>query len=460
MKPRAAPPLHVAEADIMALHRFTSTSQATLRPLGRTSERDFQRIFAYLSEHKPFGLKFAQLFAEPVYVRGGDTIDWYWGAETTADKLVPLTSLAEPDRERILSIVRDRLSMLREEAQRLHARGDSMAGPLLIAASVPEPLADYIWWIPRSQDEDGGRPVLVAWGFANEDPRAVGSGIEATRPRVAVSSPSQTEAAGFTASSLSAGPTPVRSRWLLAGLLWLLFAAICVAIGVMLLRGCGIDTALWGLPDIPGLSYCVRPQAQEPPQPDRARELAALISELELAVSRREATCLAELRPPARVPEAPPPVPPTEPRPTVTSQEIDDASRGLNLERGEVEIWLAWKSKADLDLHVVCPGSHGKIFYNKLANCGGKLDHDSNSSSDSAVLNPIEHAVLSSAAPRGLYKIEVRLYKRNSAPGTQFPFTVRIKNRGIEKTFEGTVTDTGGADGTSPPVTVTTFNRQ
>lgn len=311
----------------MPLRRITTTSLATLRPLGRAADRDYQKIVAYLGSRPGFGSDFARVYSEPVRVRGGDEIDWYWGDEASSAAPQPLSTLREDLRQRVLARVRTLLAAVLSEGERLRHKGDGMAAPLLLAASLPEPLADFVWWVQKPGSPEEGFPVVVGWGFTLDAPRASTGVLEGVRSR---QPPPLTDAGDSGGGIGVAGTAAIRGSavpGVLGGFLWLLFSIVAVTIGMLLLRGCGIDGAGWGLPAGFGFSYCAKPVAETAPAPDRARALSTLVQELELSLARREAACIARIPPPAPPPPSvaqvqPPPAPVQPPRPPAADDRL------------------------------------------------------------------------------------------------------------------------------------------
>ena len=283
----------------MPLRRITTTSLSTLRPLGRAADRDYQKIVAYLSSHPALGPDCARIFSEPVRVRGGDEIDWYWGEEASPFAPQPLLTMGEERRQGVLDRVRTLLAAVRSEGERLQRKGDSMAAPLLLAASLPEPLPEFIWWVPKSDSAGEGFPIVVGWGFTLDVPRTAQGVLEGVRS-VKPASPPDTAGAG-TGNGVASAAAARRSTTpgMLVGLLWLLFSVLAVTIGVLLLRACGINGTGWGVSGGFGFSFCAKPVAEAVPAPDRARALSALVQDLELSLARKEAACIAQLPPPA-----------------------------------------------------------------------------------------------------------------------------------------------------------------
>ncbi len=105
---------------------------------------------------------------------------------------------------------------------------------------------------------------------------------------------------------------------------------------------------------------------------------------------------------PARPPSPPPAATPPPPRPEAATEE---KARERGAREGMLEIFLAWGSTSDIDLHVRCP-TGGNIWFRNMEDCGGKLDLDTNALGTLKVSDPVEHVVFP-APPEGRYRVEI-----------------------------------------------------
>jgi hypothetical protein len=115
--------------------------------------------------------------------------------------------------------------------------------------------------------------------------------------------------------------------------------------------------------------------------------------------------------------------------------ETQERSQQAQGAAGVLDVTLAWNGREDLDLHVVCPG--GEIWSNSHNACGGTLDIDRNSKADDRVENPVEHVTWVTDPPPGDYRIFVVLYNRFELPAREVPFTVVVRDRGVQSVFSG-----------------------
>ena len=242
--------------------------------------------------------------------------------------------------------------------------------------------------------------------------------------------------------------TADRLRTLRVGL-WLLFAALVIAGGDLVLRACGT----WSV-----LGY-VRNYCPMPPNRSFARDVAegaslrrqVHVAELRLA---EQPLCPAEApaAPPApAAPVAPEPVPPppeqpVAPEPSAESKAIDKRVEQRGGKKGQLQFTLAWNTLDDLDLNVTCPGGHISSAQAERGPgiCGdGVKDIDANRNLvENVSSTPVENVVWPSDYPDGTYRLEVIEYKatiKNGA-GNTVPFTLRIRLGDEERECHGEVT--------------------
>ena len=243
--------------------------------------------------------------------------------------------------------------------------------------------------------------------------------------------------------------TADRLRALRVGL-WLLFAALVIAGGDLVLRACGTWSVLGYV-----RNYC-------PMLPNRsfARDVAegaslrrqVHVAELRLA---EQPLCPAETpaAPPApAAPVAPEPVPPpppeqpVAPEPSAESKAIDERVEQRGGKKGQLQFTLAWNTLDDLDLNVTCPGGHISSAQVERGPgiCGdGVKDTDANRNLvENVSSTPVENVVWPLDYPDGTYRLEVIEYKATieNGAGNTVPFTLRIRLGDQERECHGEVT--------------------
>ncbi len=257
----------------------------------------------------------------------------------------------------------------------------------------------------------------------------------------------------MTSSAPPPSPRPGGLRPIRA-VLWVIFAALMVASGDLVLRACGTFPAL-------GFSrnYCPAP-------PDRSfareivegRRLRREIHVVEMALVDQQ-PCPAGVRPPAPIVTLPAPVdapaPPPSVLPPVTALQPEPAppdtremDRRVDRDSGgtgELQITLAWDTLDDLDLNVTCPGGHisSRDGEHGPGVCGdGVKDIDANRNlTENVSSTPVENIVWSGNVPDGEYVIEIIEYRANvkNGEGNTVPFTLRMRLANEERTCHSQV---------------------
>ena len=120
------------------------------------------------------------------------------------------------------------------------------------------------------------------------------------------------------------------------------------------------------------------------------------------------------------------------------SNYIEDRRKSAGGRTGEITITLIWKTKDDLDLHLLEPNGNDISYIKPNSESGGHLDIDMNSERSIKVNNPIENIFYESIPPRGIYKIYVCYYKRNTQT-SPVNFIVQLNRDGQITNYEGSV---------------------
>jgi len=394
----------------VAALRFTTTRLGGLAAAGRVDELQHAVVAPFLE--RELGARHGRLFAD-FEAEGSDMRAWY------ADAAAPprrATDLSPADAGAVRAAAAALLADVAALAERLSAAGPqraALARALAAATTFPE---EDLWC-------DGDQPIIVNWGFHRREvpagtPQAI---LEAGRPKAAALAPAGSTTAPppliLTPARPARGPIVVgawRAGWPAVAGLWLLFALLVLACYRLLLPACGLAGSFGGLGACPAMAG----------ERDAAAEGAGLQAEVraaELQLAQAQRVCAAPGRAAALDPQ-------------VEGRLPADAPRGA------VEVSLLWEGHADLDLVVDCPGG-GRLWQGSpgLQSCGGRLLHDVNKAGEPLLDHPIEHAAWDAPSP-GPYKVEVELYGYNDVPpGTEVPFTVRVRRGAETKAFEGRV---------------------
>jgi len=123
---------------------------------------------------------------------------------------------------------------------------------------------------------------------------------------------------------------------------------------------------------------------------------------------------------------------------------------------GDVQVSVSWDSPADVDLHLVEPGTE-EIYYGSTASAaGGVLDLDSNAACFSDGPHNENITYPSVTPPSGTYTVRVDYWDSCAAAQTKYVVTVLVRGK-APQTYTGTFTGPGDAGGAGSGVTVGTF---
>jgi len=114
---------------------------------------------------------------------------------------------------------------------------------------------------------------------------------------------------------------------------------------------------------------------------------------------------------------------------------IDNLREDLGGATGDVVITLVWKTKDDLDLHLIEPSGEEIYYKHKQSRQRGTLDLDKNAEQTVLVNNPIENIYYATMPRACKYIIEFHYYKKNTSD-TSIPYTVALSINGETKLFE------------------------
>lgn len=451
---------------------IASTSNQGLRPVGPPGQRDHGLLVQILRQH--LSENHAALFAEPVPVPDGRSIDWYTSRDGPAQ---PLTALDPAAQE----AVKGQLDKLRQEigvlADRLAGDRDPdvqrQADVLKGALEIPGP--GYVWvvggapvlvgWAHLEDRPDAPTAVLAGWARPKAMPRAVppiapAGRVEPPAPPAPPAAPPPPPAAerepATVVATTAVVPVVVDRRWgWVEPLLWLILLMLVLALAWLMLAACGV-TLPGGL-RLPGLGLLDRCAVAADlgaesdrrallAEQQRQRQLEEELGLLERELVARRQLCVLEEQ--GRIPPVLPPDgrsgeqrrsdagPGGGPGPN-GSPSLEQRLQREGAQTGEIAVSLSWDGPADLDLIVECPGGE-RVFWRRTAACGGTLDVDMNFR-DRRSDAPVENVFWpNGAASPGRYRVAVEYPGRNNETRSEVPFTVRVKLRDQETTVPGT----------------------
>jgi hypothetical protein len=481
--------------------RIASTPTSGLRPLGSSGQRAHALLVGTLERH--LGRAHAELFAEPVMAPDGATIDWY--AALDGDPVpMPAASgrLREEAQARLERLTQDivglagrlEASASEEDRQRAEALRRALQYPDESFIHVVDGRPVLTGW--AYAHEDSTRPVgnLTAWLTrpAPPDPGPTPSAATA-----AETTRSAGDGSPAVARTLAAPAARRPFPWLQL-LLWLLLAVLLTLLFVQLVRPCGVGFPgrAWaeevGLVDrCPGAATVADgSDAALAAAAEREAQLRGDIRRLLREIAFDDNACRQEqavrpTRPASPAPASPAPAapgapddaagpsapapdrraapaatPPSPAAPRLTPNDRAAAPTAPEAERddfrdrlaqtgggdGALTVSLKWDDPSDLDLTVLCPGDQRLSGASPRA-CGGVHEVDANAADDpDARPRPVEHAVWSQAPAAGAYEVLVTLYAyRETPPGTEIPFQVRVAGGKLDDVVSASVAGAGAS---------------
>ena len=396
------------------------TEDSSLRPTIPPA-LGFSYIRALVEQH--LGADAAAMLSEPHVVPREGRHQWL--AEAAIDASLVRLDKASPDQaaaaRRKLEAVRAQARTIWENLSSGNEQNRLQAVAILRAFEVPDD-AEYVWLL-------GERPLLVGWGHEKVDvvplePAALAltysRRLVDTDPLIVLTQSEPGPATLQPESTPQAQPA-MRSRSWLATCLWLLFVALSLAIGGLLLPACSIR--------LPGTEWrwtwtagCVS-HAQNP-----LAELVAQNRALQEALRGQQIALQSrDFCPP--------------PQSQTASSPPNLPSLPANVDvKAPVQVRLDWDSNDDLDLVVRCP-SGGWISPLRQhlwdESCGdGRRDLDANYKMRKRDYPTTEHISWHDLRP-GNYRVIV--WPANTGTGNPIPFRVALTLFGQTQTCTGEV---------------------
>jgi hypothetical protein len=123
---------------------------------------------------------------------------------------------------------------------------------------------------------------------------------------------------------------------------------------------------------------------------------------------------------------------------------------------GDVQVSVAWDSPADVDLHVVEPGSEEIYYGNTQSAAGGVLDLDSNAACGTDGPRNENITYPNVTPPGGTYIVRVDNWDSCGATATNFVVTIRVAGHALQ-VLQGQFTDPGDQGGANSGLTLGSF---
>jgi len=361
--------------------------------------------------------EWAHLFAEPVTNVMRGEVSWV----TKLDGPVrPFDTLSADEKLKVAKTLTQACGIVRRVADKVETGAGSSAAygaqALRAMLSTPDVLAS-IFMV-------GDQLVLTQWGCLPYGAQAHDHHVDARfaqvfKPAAKVIASQKVAQAAAHSSPTTLGLVGV-AQWLTLAALSLLLLA-------------GLFYKQWLTVLDPGPSV----QVEE--------GLRTQIADLWGKVEKKSAACVSAMptQAPVTIQETPA---------TVTSVEIDRRLKENSVAQGKfVNVTLAWKNQADLDLIVVEPGGRAISIYEdhvRKSSSGGSLDIDANAcqkmSGCQSRPEPVENISWNVKPPAGRYDVYVALFSANvgSDQRENIPYTVVVTIDGKKTGYEGTINAT------------------
>ena len=123
---------------------------------------------------------------------------------------------------------------------------------------------------------------------------------------------------------------------------------------------------------------------------------------------------------------------------------------------GDIQVSVAWDSPADVDLHVVEPGTEEIYYGNDQSAAGGVLDLDSNAACGTDGPRNENITYPSVTPPSGTYTVRLDYWDACGASATNYVVTIRVEGHAIQ-VFQGQFTGGGDQGGAGSGVTIGTL---
>lgn len=428
------------------------TPLAQMRPVGAEGERSFARLTALVERH--LSPRHAAIFADPVPVRDGGGIDWYFNGD---GDVLPLSQLTADDVGRIKGDLAEMLADLRKVADALDETGTGSthktAVALRNAAAFPGENAIF-----AVRSDTGLSPLVVAWGFESHDVSAAhrfnvsafgragvsGAELDAPRPVASATFGPEDAAVSPRAADASTPPRQATAAGRISRLAWLLpvipavFALLLIVwISALLLPACGLrtpfGTVTFGFPGTYACGAAFGGNLAVGPETGALQQELAMLQQ-NYQQKRLECALAAPLTAQEPVPQEMPAIPELPQQPAQAERRFEERVD----QRGEAQVTLVWEGRDDLDLWLQCPDTTS-IYYDRRNACGGTLDIDQNAGSQASA-EPIENITFPAGlVQQGDHRVGVQLFKSKN---NQFPvpFQVRVRDKNGSRVLNGQIT--------------------
>ena len=389
------------------------------------SLRNISLIRSKLEEHFPDHIEFQTYFAD--FNEDEETIEWIAGSAIKTGRLTELADLESQERENIQNKGAALETLLKNwildpDSKNKHPKDFELIENLL---DYPEENSLFAGSF-GGRDDPKYFPVRVGWGCklkvkqAGEAGKLIKGGFGGTNTEdITRENGSPIEAETKEPETLIPEDNN-KFTWFSSILLWLIIFILILFIAIKITPACGLRI----------FNQCVQEKS------GFSSELAK-IAKLELELTKKQKFCNAK---PAGQEDI-----------SAFENEVSTVTENSIIEKrltenaasfGALNFTLAWDTKDDLDLSVICPGGE-KIGYGsptKQLNGCGTLDIDRNNLRVSEIVNdPIEHIFVDEVTSGDVFSLEVRRFSTNGSQTSSVDFSLIVASDHVLKEFTGSV---------------------
>ena len=377
------------------------------------SLRNISLIRSKLEEHFPDSIEFQTYFAD--FNEDEETIEWIAGSAIQTGRLAKLADLESQEREHIQDKAAALETLLKNWKLDLDSKKKYPNDVRLIENLLVYPEKNSLFAGSfGGHDDPKYFPVRVGWGCklkvkqAGEAGKLIKGGFGGKNTE------------DITPENGSPIEDNNKFTWFSSILLWLIIFILILFIAIKITPACGLRI----------FNQCVQEKS------GFSSELAK-IAKLELELTKKQKFCNAKPAGQEDISASENEVSPVTENSIIEKRLTDNAASF-----GALNFTLAWDTKDDLDLSVICPSGE-KIGYGsptKQLNGCGTLDIDRNNLRVSEIVNdPIEHIFVEEVTSGDVFSLEVRRFSTNGSQTSSVDFSLIVASDHVLKEFTGSV---------------------
>ena len=389
------------------------------------SLRNISLIRSKLEEHFPDYIKFQIYFAD--FNEDEETIEWIAGSAIQTGRLAELADLESQERENIQDEAAALETLLKNwtlnpDSIKKYPNDVRLIENLLVYPEKNSLFAGSF----GGRDDPKYFPVRVGWGCklkvkqAGEAGKLIKGGFGGKNTEdIAPENDSPIEAETKEPETLIPEDNN-KFTWFSSIFLWLIIFILILFIAIKITPACGLRI----------FNQCVQEES------GFSSELAK-IAKLELELTKKQKFC--NVKPAGQEDIS---ALENEASPVTENSIIEKRLTDNAASFGALNFTLAWDTKDDLDLSVICPSGE-KIGYGsptKQLNGCGTLDIDRNNLRVSEIVNdPIEHIFVEEVTSGDVFSLEVRRFSTNGSQTSSVDFSLIVASDHVLKEFTGSV---------------------